>query len=62
MEGRVIVKMVESECSIIDRCGAFQCVYGCSNEKSENGDEEDGSEISGGRGGKVEIAWLLVCR
>ena len=34
---------------------AFQGVYGCSNERSENGEGEDGSEISGG-GERVKIA------
>ena len=34
---------------------AFQCVYGCSDKKSENGDGENGSDISGGRE-RVEIA------
>ena len=29
---------------------AFQCIYECYGEGGENGDEEEGSEISGGRG------------
>ena len=33
----------------------LQCIYGSSDEGGENGDEEEGSEISGG-GKKVEIA------
>ena len=34
---------------------AFQCIYGCSDARSENKDGEEGSEIS--EGGKiVEIA------
>ena len=37
---------------------ALQCVYGYSDKRSENGDGEDGSEISG----RGKIAWLLVCR
>ena len=41
---------------------ALQCVYGCSDERSENGDGEDWSEISGGGGGRVEIAYPLECR
>ena len=40
---------------------AFQCIYGCSNERDENGDGEERSEISEG-GERVEIAWPLVCR
>ena len=40
---------------------AFQCIFGCSNEQGEDGDEKEGSEIP--RGGKrMEIAWPLVCR
>ena len=39
---------------------ALQCIYGCS-EGGENGDGEEGSEISGG-GKRVEIAWPLLCR
>ena len=34
---------------------ALQYIYGSSDEGGENGDEEEGSEISGG-GKKVEIA------
>ena len=36
-------------------------VYGWSDEGDENEDGEDGSEISRG-GGRVKIAWHLVCR
>ena len=40
---------------------AFQCIYGCSDERGEDGDGKEGSEIP--RGGKrVEIALPLVCR
>ena len=39
---------------------AFQGIYGCSDERGENGDGEEGSKISNGE--KVEIAWPLVCR
>ena len=40
---------------------ALKYIIGCSDEGVENGDGEEGSEIS--RGGKrVEIAWPLVCR
>ena len=38
---------------------ALQCIYGCSDKGSENGDGEEGSEISGG-GKKVEITWPFV--
>ena len=37
---------------------APQCVYGCSDERGEDG---DWFEISEG-GKRVEIAWPLVCR
>ena len=37
----------------------IQCLYGCSDERSENGNREDGSEVSGGRE-IVEIVWPLV--
>ena len=40
---------------------ALQCIYGHSDEGSENGDGEEGSEISGG-GKRVAIAWRLVCK
>ena len=40
---------------------AFQCVYGCSDDRNENEDEKDGSKIFG-KGGKMGIAWFLVCR
>ena len=40
---------------------AFQCIYGPSDEGGENGDGEEGSEISG-RGKRVEIACPLVYR
>ena len=39
----------------------LKCVYGCSDERGENGDGEDGSEISRG-GEKGQIAWSLVYR
>ena len=57
------VKGGESECFRIDN-GVFhvplplQCIYG---PEAENGDGEDGSEISEG-GKRVEITWPLVCR
>ena len=37
---------------------APQCIYERSDEGGENGDGEEGSEISGG-GKRVEIAWPL---
>ena len=40
---------------------ALYCVYGCSDERSENGAGENGSEVSGG-GETVKIACPLVCR
>ena len=40
---------------------ALQCIYGYSDEKGENGDVKEGSEISGGWK-RVEITWSLVCR
>ena len=60
----VKLKEGESECFKIDECEAkmhhvplaFQCVYGGSDERGEDGDE-----INGG-GERVEITWLLVCR
>ena len=38
---------------------ALECIYGCNYEGVENGDGEEGSEISIG-GKRVEIAWPLV--
>ena len=40
---------------------ALECIYGRSDEGGEDGDGEEGSEISIG-GKRVEITWLLVCR
>ena len=40
---------------------ALQCIYGDSDEGGENGNGEEGNEISGGRK-RVEIAWPLECR
>ena len=40
---------------------ALQFIYGHSDEGDENGDGEEGSEISGG-GKKVQITYPLVCR
>ena len=40
---------------------AFQCIYGCNDERGENGDVEEGSEISVG-GEREEIAWPHVCK
>ena len=40
---------------------ALQCIYGRGDKSCENGDAEEGSEVSGG-GKRVEIAWPLVCR
>ena len=66
----VRVKRGESDCFSIDsvvRQGVyhvpldFQCIYGCSNERGENGDEEEGNEMSG-EGKRVEIVWYNVCR
>ena len=37
---------------------AVQCIYGWSDEGSENGDGEEGSDLPGG-GKRVEIAWPL---
>ena len=37
---------------------AFQRKYGCCNERSENGDREDGSDISGRRRREREIGLL----
>ena len=37
---------------------AFQRINGCSDEGGENGDREEGNEISGG-GKRVENAWPL---
>ena len=39
----------------------FQCIYGCNDERGENGDRKEGSEIHGGRE-RMEITWTLVCR
>ena len=38
---------------------ALKCIYGCSNERGENGDGEEGSESSGG-GERVETVWPFV--
>ena len=40
---------------------AFQCLNRYKDEGDENGDGEEGSEVSG-RGERVEIALPLVCR
>ena len=40
---------------------AFQCIYGCSDKRGENGDKEEGSDILGGRE-RVDFAWPLLCR
>ena len=40
---------------------ALQCIYERRDEGGENGDGEEGSEISGVRKG-VETAWPLICR
>ena len=37
---------------------AVQCVYGCSDERGEDRDRKEGTEIPGG-GERVEIAWPL---
>ena len=37
---------------------AFQCLYGRSNERGENGDGNEGSEIPG-RGERSEITWRV---
>ena len=37
---------------------ALQCVYGCNDERSENGDGKDRSEIP--RRGEEEITWPRV--
>ena len=42
-------------------CSGFDSIYGCHDEVGENVDGEEVSEISGG-GGRVEIAWPLICR
>ena len=39
---------------------SVQCLYGRSDEGGEDGDEEEGSELSGGWE-RVEIAWPFVC-
>ena len=39
---------------------ALQHIYGCSEERSEGGDMEDGNNASGGEK-RVEITWSLVC-
>ena len=39
---------------------AFQCIYGCSDERGENVDGKERNEIFGG-GEIMEIAWLFVC-
>ena len=62
----VSVKGRESECFKINsglRQGytmVLQCIYGHS-DGGENGDGEEGSEISR-RGKRVKISWPLVCR
>ena len=38
-----------------------QCIHGCSNERGEDKDRKEGSELPGGWE-RVEIAWPLVCR
>ena len=40
---------------------SLQRVYGCSDERSESGDGNYGSNVSGG-GKRVEIAWSLICK
>ena len=39
----------------------FQCTYGGIDEKGENGDGKEVSDIHGGRE-RIEITWPLVCR
>ena len=40
---------------------AVQCIYGCSDEGGEDGDEKEGGEITG-VWERVNITWYLVCR
>ena len=40
----------------------LQCIYGYTDERSENEDGEGGNEVSGGGGERVEMTWSLVCR
>ena len=40
---------------------AFHCVYGCSTERRENGDGEDGNEMSGDYLASCrQMTWLYV--
>ena len=40
---------------------AVQCIYGWSDERGEDGNGKDGSELPG-EWERVKIAWSLVCR
>ena len=40
---------------------AFQCIYGRSDERGEDGNGKEESEIPGG-GERVKITWPLICR
>ena len=44
---------------------ALQCIYGCSDEGGENGDVEEGSEISGGGkrdslSSSMQMTWFSI--
>ena len=60
------MKGVKSQCFIIESgvsvvscpLDSSMCVYGCNDERGENGDGEDGSEVSGG-GKRVRLPSLL---
>ena len=46
---------------------AFQCIYGCNDERGENGDGKEGSEVyvAGGENGEyliscMEMTWFCV--
>ena len=45
----------------IDLEKAVQCIYIWGNERSEDRDVKEGSELPGGWE-RMEIAWHLVCR
>ena len=61
MQGSVVEVAQWCETKVYHVPLAFQCIYGCSDERGENGDGEEENEVFGG-GERVQIAWPLVCR
>ena len=57
----VRIKGGESETEVYHVSLAVQCIYGWSDERGEDGDRKEGSDIPVGWK-IVEIAWPLVCR